>query len=451
MASHAPAAADGLDLAPMRAMRFRATGAQLADRLSPPYDVIDGSAREALLARDGRNIVRLILPGDGDDGRPDYAHAARELQEDLRDGVLAVDQQPALYVYEMATADGRATRGLLGAVRLHDAGDGVIFPHENTMAGPVADRLALMEATQANLEPIYLIYDGGGEATAAVARAATGEPVAEAVLPDGSSHRLWAIDDPADIDRVRLDLARRTAVIADGHHRYATYLELQRRAGRQSGPGPWDRGLALLVDSTAFGPQVEAIHRVVPDLDLALALEQAGTGFAVEHLPSPTRPSHPGTRPDGPNREDSAYARSLLDALDPAGPASGSNSFAAVITDGSAAAVLRLDSVVATGPADPADRLRALDVSIVHTDLVAGRWGRSDTEDGLLYAHSAEEAIAMARARRGLAILLRPTPVREVLALARAGLRMPRKSTLFLPKPASGMVLRLFADQPLDR
>ena len=58
---------------------------------------------------------------------------------------------------DMATADGAATRGLLGAVRLHEAGDGVIFPHENTMAGPVADRLALMEATQANLEPIYLI------------------------------------------------------------------------------------------------------------------------------------------------------------------------------------------------------------------------------------------------------------------------------------------------------
>ena len=50
-----------------------------------------------------------------------------------------------------------------------------MLPHENTMAGPVADRLALTEATQANLEPIYLVYAGGGAASQAVA-AVDGDP-----------------------------------------------------------------------------------------------------------------------------------------------------------------------------------------------------------------------------------------------------------------------------------
>ena len=70
------------------------------------------------------------------------------------------------------------------------------------------------------------------------------------------------------------DLATRHALIADGHHRYATYRELQRELRTSAGPGPWDRGLALLVDSTAYGPQVHAIHRVLVGLPLGDALER---------------------------------------------------------------------------------------------------------------------------------------------------------------------------------
>ena len=143
---------------------------------------------------------------------------------------------------------GVSTRGLLGAVQLRDPADGVILPHENTMAGPVADRLALMRATQANLEPIYLVYDGGGPASQVVADVEDAAVLATAVTPDGVAHRLWAITDPRTHEAVAGDLATRRALIADGHHRYATYRELQAREHSEQGVGPWDRGLALLVD-----------------------------------------------------------------------------------------------------------------------------------------------------------------------------------------------------------
>jgi uncharacterized protein (DUF1015 family) len=63
------------------------------------------------------------------------------------------------------------------------------------------------------------------------------------------------------------------------------------------------------------------------------------------------------------------------------------------------------------------------------------------------YAHSQSEAIAAARSAGGTAVLLRPTPVAAVASVAAAGARMPRKSTLFTPKPASGLVMRRFVDQ----
>ncbi|MGZ6764642.1 MAG: hypothetical protein ACXVEH_14755, partial [Nocardioides sp.] len=51
-------------------------------------------------------------------------------------------------------------------------------------------------------------------------------------------------------------------------------------------------------------------------------------------------------------------------------------------------------------------------------------------------------AIAAAEASGGTAVLLNPTPVEDVMAVAAAGERMPRKSTLFTPKPRTGLVLR---------
>ena len=74
--------------------------------------------------------------------------AARRLDRMVSDGLLGVDADAALYVYEMSDRTTASTpAGCVGAVELRDPADGVILPHENTMAGPVADRLALMTAT----------------------------------------------------------------------------------------------------------------------------------------------------------------------------------------------------------------------------------------------------------------------------------------------------------------
>ncbi len=91
--------------------------------------------------------------------------------------------------------------------------------------------------------------------------------------------------------------------------------------------------------------------------------------------------------------------------------------------------------------------LADLDVTVVHRALVEKVWGLDDDVDTVGYAHSVEEAVHDAGARGGFALLLRPTPVAAVAAVAAAGARMPRKSTLFTPKPASGLVMRRLSDQ----
>jgi uncharacterized protein (DUF1015 family) len=418
MSGMSPGPADGLSLAPFRALRYTSSDERLGQLLCPPYDVIDAAARSELLRRDPDNAVAVILP----EGSDPYADAATRLSAWVASGLMRPDAVPALYVYEMTTSDGATTRGIIGAVGLHAYDDGVILPHENTMAGPVADRLALMQAAESNLEPIYLVYDGGGAASELVG-GISGPPRASARTPDATSHRIWSVTDPTILAEVAADLAPRRALIADGHHRYATYLELQALRRERSGAGPWDRGLALLVDSSSYGPQVHAIHRVLPTLGLPEAIART--------LPKAT-------------------VTEVADADAGLRLAGNTAGFAAVLTDGERSVMISdLHPSVFVGllePGEPA-ALGELDVTVLHRILVGKVWGLVDDEASVGYAHSQLEAVAAARTSGGTAVLLRPTPVAAVAAVAAAGARMPRKSTLFTPKPASGLLIRRFADQ----
>lgn len=413
---------EGLALLPFRALRPAVDATRLGRLLCPPYDVIDPGERARLLAEDPDNVVGIILP-ESENAEGPYEHAARLLDDSVSRGLLKTDGQPALYVYEMREPAGATTRGLLGAVELRDPADGVILPHENTMPGPVADRLALMIATEANVEPIYLVYDGGGAASEIVGSADEQQAIAETTTPDGIRHRLWALPDPATHRDVAADLASRRALIADGHHRYATYLEVQRQFRVERGSGPWDRGLTLLVDSSNYGPQVHAIHRVLHGVALDVAVAGAEALGEVTEVPSITA---------GMQRADAVAG------------------FAAILTDGTRAVLLtdpggKLSAAAAV--AGEHAELAQLDVTMLHRALVGQAWGLPDTVEVVGYAHSIDEATTAARESGGTAVLLRPTPVAAVAAVAAAGARMPRKSTLFTPKPASGMVMRRFADE----
>jgi uncharacterized protein (DUF1015 family) len=412
---------DGLVLAPFRALRYDAAHVDVGAVVAPPYDVIDDAERDALEARDPHNVVRLTLPRGGDER---YATAAATLAAWRLDGSLAADATAAVYVYEQQAA-GHVQRGLVGALGLSPAEDGIVLPHENTMSGTVADRLALTAATEADLEMIMLVYDGDGPASQVVATADREPPIADVSDPGGVRHRVWAITDPATLSEVAADLHDRRAVIADGHHRYATFLAYQaQRHADGAGSGPWDLGLAFLVDGSAFGPQVHAIHRAVPSLSAAEAVERARSGFTVTALPG------------------------VDDASDALATA-GKQGTAFVISDGEQAWLLTdpdRQAVEAALPADRSAAWRALDVAVAHGYLISELWGLDDNEQVVEFHHDVDSALNSARSTGGVALLLNPTPVADVAAVAAEGDRMPRKSTLFVPKPATGLLMRAFAD-----
>jgi uncharacterized protein (DUF1015 family) len=414
------------------------------------------------MAADPHNIVRLILPRraahrTGTPASEDvYADAAVVLRQWQDEGVLVPDTAAGLYVYEQAAVPTGGPpqvlqRGLIGGVGLVPPEAGVILPHEDVVPGPVTGRRELMEATQANLEPIYLLYDSraagrgaggdaasrgnGGPAGAAsglVESVASGrEPELEAFTEDGLRHRLWAVTDPAELAAVAADLAPRSALIAGGHHRYAAYRQLQdRRRSAGDGPGPWDFGLALLVDSAAYPPQIGAIHRVIPGLAPATAVDLAKGAFCICPLPGGTA--------------DLAGALGALAAAAQDGPAF-------LLAGGGAVYLLTGPDPLQTAAAMPAgrsERWQGLAASVLQQLLVTGVWGLQDDERDVRIVHN-DPATAIAAADSvpgGTAVICAPMTAADVYAIAAEGERVPRKSTSFGPKPRTGLVVRTFAE-----
>jgi uncharacterized protein (DUF1015 family) len=475
---------DGLALRPFRGVRFAVDDP--AKVTSPPYDLISDGDVRALMNSHPNNVVRLILPlspssdapaSSGQSGHPEpsgtdttsngpqsvghdratprYAQARDTLQAWLASGILAPDDQPALYVYEQR-GPGILQRGLIGDVCLADPAQRIILPHEDVLPGPIADRLALMGTTQANLEPIFLLYNGaGGTATAQVDEiASTREPLATARTEDGLTHRLWAITDRTEIAEINADLHDRQALIADGHHRYATYRVLQRQehatrrqansaprtanATRPTGTpqpesqaatgqdqpetGPWDFGLALLVDSTAYPPNLQAIHRVIPGLDLAEATARAKGSWRVHDL------------------VDLDEGLAALDAADdPAFLLVGAEGVHLLSNPDPVQLALAM-------PADRSNRWNSLNTSVLTQFVLPKVWGLQDDEETVRIVHHDPRAAArLAISTGGTAVILKPLAIDDVLAVAAGGERVPRKSTSFGPKPRTGLVLRTFA------
>ncbi len=185
--------------------------------IAPPYDVIDGAARARYLASSPYNVVHLTLP--------DSEQAAAETWRAwLGQGVLVEDDDPTLrwLAQDYVGPDGIARRrdGLVCVLRLEPYANGVVLPHERTHSGAKEGRLRLLRALRAEVEPIFLLFDGTLEGP-------SGDPDVDVEL-DGVRNRLWRIE--AEAPR---ELAGAKLVIADGHHRYETALAFHEEDGTE--------------------------------------------------------------------------------------------------------------------------------------------------------------------------------------------------------------------------
>jgi uncharacterized protein (DUF1015 family) len=240
---------------PFRALRYAESAGALEDLVAPPYDVIGPEERDVLRARSPYNVVRLTLPENEE-------QAAQELDGWRAQGVL-VEEPPAVWALEQdyVGPDGvaRTRFGIVASFKVEPYETGTVLPHERTHAGPKEGRLRLLRATRAQLEPIFLLYDGP---------APTAAPDREPELQVEGA-KLWRLDDPTLV-RAFDD---KQLLIADGHHRYETAVAFAQEEGTPASA----QMLVVLVSTEDPGLEIFPTHRLFSE---PRRLETNGAGGA---------------------------------------------------------------------------------------------------------------------------------------------------------------------------
>jgi uncharacterized protein (DUF1015 family) len=422
------------DVRPIHATHYDlAVVGSLDEVAAPPYDVIDGAQRAALLERSPYNAVAIDLPkpygesGPTETGDDPYERAASTMDAWRQAGALVTDPEPAIWAmtqdYTGPDGEARTRHGILVRVRVEDFEAGQVLPHERTLPGPKKDRLDLTRATRHNLSPIFSLSTK--DAWPLVAPAIKAEqPWGEATDAGGTITRVWRVGDPAVHAQVTELLAGAQLLIADGHHRYETAIAYRDEIG---GEGEHNFTLMALTGLDDPGLTVFPTHRLLSGFtDDPERQQRLGNGlrelFEVTEV---------ATEDLDPLGEEGVGVFGLYDSHHKRG-------FRLRLKE---EAIAELDRQLAGKP----EAYRRLDAAILETLVLKGIAGLSEDDilakRGLGYAKSVDDSLALLEdGTYDVAFILRPIPVDQVRAICESDENMPPKSTYFFPKVLTGLV-----------
>lgn len=406
---------------PTASIHYTAAAGDPSQLISPPYDVIGTEEAQHLRDLSPFNAVRLVLPEGTAPER--YRLASDRMSEWLASGVLARADRDELYSYTQEFAyRGRTVvrHAVLAAVGLAEFETGEVLPHERTHRGPKEDRLALMKACEAQLSPIFFVArDSERQLPELLARAGSVQPMMKATSEDGITHVVRVI--PLEHqNRILGVVAADDLLIADGHHRYETALELARQLPDRDGAR---RVLAAIVSEHDDGLIVRATHRRLGGLPLDWH-SQLRDSFEIEPGPEDPRALADEVR----NRGGSAIG--VFSAAGPAGARRRGLVLQARFTAAERAGLTPAEANLAC---------------VLFDRLILRRFAGLDADAasaaGFLSYHQ-DPATAAQPAPDAAAFLLPPVSMASLWAVVRDGGRLPPKSTYFAPKMPSGLLFR---------
>jgi uncharacterized protein (DUF1015 family) len=429
---------------PFRAFRYDPQQVSLPQVVTQPYDKITPARQDQYYAANQHNLVRIILGRreEKDDAENNvYSRAAGYFRGWREQGILRQDTLPSIYVYSQRfTLPGSTTqverRGFIAVGRIEDYSAGVIYRHEQTLAKPKADRLALLRATRGHFGQLFMLYEDSGQIDSMLASPV--DPVISVEDEYGVLHRVWQVTDTQVIQSVQAAMSHKKLIIADGHHRYETALTYrnERRAADSSsvgqpGTAPYEFVMMTFVNMNSPALLILPTHRVVrglPSFSEETFRNASQSFFDVEDVDG----SIDGPRATAILRESGRAGTSIL------------------AVTAKRAFLLHHPNPSAAGPAFAglSVRQQELDVVQLHKCLLEKVLNLSEesihNQQNLSYVRDASEALAQVReasAPANIAFLMNPCPMSQVRDIAFAGEVMPQKSTDFYPKLLSGLTI----------
>lgn len=404
-------------VAPFPALRPPAALAK--EIASVPYDVVNTEEARALAEGNPKSFLHIVRPEIDlpDDTNPYddkvYAQARAALDHFRKEGWLALDEEPALYLYRQQMGDesplgAQSQAGIVACCHVDDY-PALIKRHELTRKAKEDDRTRHVLTTEANTGPVFLTFRDEKslvERSAALQKTA---PLYDFTAVDGVRHSVWRIDDPAgwvkDFERVPC------AYVADGHHRTASAVRAgqERRAKNPGHTGDEEYNWFLTVLFPASELKILPYHRVL------LSLNGMDEAALLARL---------------------AEVGTVTDVAE-AGPPSG----AFDLYVGGAWHRVTFDPK----SIDRSDVVASLDVALVQDRVLGPLFGiddprsddRIDFVGGIHGTGSLKKRVDAGKAV--CAIAMPATTIEQLLAVADAGEIMPPKSTWFEPKLRSGL------------
>ena len=343
-----------------------------------------------------------------------YEKADQMLREKIQEGKFVQDPTPCFYLYEL-TMDGHSQTGVVGCASIDDYRNNVIKKHENTRADKEEDRIRHVDTCSMQTGPIFLAYRAKEDLKEKIGELKKQAPVYDFVSEDGIGHRVWVINNDADVAMIEESFGKIPAIyIADGHHRCASAVKvgLKRREQYPDYTGEEEFNYFLSVIFPDEELRILDYNRVVKDLngmDAAAFLTRIGKYFTVEKMgQAPYRPIKKGMF--GMYLEDEWYC------------------------------------LVAKEEIKSEDAVEGLDVSLLQNYLLDPVLGIKDPKtdkriDFVGGIRGLEELERRAHTDMKVAFSMYPTSIAELFAVADAGRLMPPKSTWFEPKLRSGLFL----------
>jgi uncharacterized protein (DUF1015 family) len=381
---------------------------------APPYDVISPEAQATLLGQSPHNVVNLILGQKHDSDTVEdsvYTRAANTLKLWMSEHVLEVEDEPAYYAYTQSW-QGITRKGFIGRLYLEPYETQQVLPHEFTLGGPKADRLALTTATETNLSPIFCLYHDPEKQIEAMLENAPPEAIT-VVDADAVTHVFWPIRDPQGLKTIQTLLATKTALIADGHHRYETALAYQQQQYEKKSlvqhaavKEPWDFTMAFFTNMADEGLRIYPTHRILESYPEGWTAERLLSEMAIQFEPVERDPlfwvQH------GSQNSKQGY---------------------------------QLKSSVSN--TDIPEVLRSLDVANLDHFIFEGllqQTANALKQAGHLHFVRDEDEVKTALEKGALVFWVHAPSVETTQHVCESGYRMPQKSTYFYPKLLSGLV-----------
>lgn len=415
-----------VDIKPFKAIRFSKKAGSIIDLVTQPYDKIDSVMQKEYYKQSIYNFCRIILPLEINK----YDVAKNRIQEWLSKEVLKKDEEPAIFVSrQVFHIDGkRFTRiGLFVALRLHNYGEKIIFPHEGTYKEPKTDRTNMLESVKKNLEPVFLIYSDPEKVTIKFfSRIIKTTTLIDFKDKSGVSHSIWKVVDPKSINLVVDAMRDKILVIADGHHRYESaisYRDNQRKDENWTKNSAFNFYMSYIVPIEESGLVVLPTHRALKEFELTSQIIKKLSEFFILKSINPT-------------------VNSLESFLK-----KNSRKHAFCVYTGSEAFGLILKNEVQAQKiinSTNSKELDLLDVTILR-DLVFKHImgiGKLKMHHDIIYAETTKEALEKVNNEKAkLAFLVNPVDPKIVWKIAQKGWQLPEKSTDFYPKPLSGLMM----------